>query len=102
MIVRSWKGRTSPDNADPYLEFLRTVLEPELRAIQGFVEITILRRSIPDGFEFCVQTHWVSHDAIRAFAGDSPDLALIPTAARALLSEFDPNVVHYEVMAQER
>jgi len=38
-------------------------------------------------------------DAVRAFAGDEPELAVVESEARAALVRFDSTVTHYEVMA---
>ena len=38
-------------------------------------------------------------DAIRAFAGDQPELAVVEPEARATLVRFDSTVHHYEVLA---
>jgi hypothetical protein len=38
-------------------------------------------------------------DAIRAFAGEEPDLAVVEPEARAILDEFDEKVRHHEVVA---
>jgi heme-degrading monooxygenase HmoA len=49
--------------------------------------------------EFLVLTLWESMEAIRAFAGDQPELAVVEPEARAALVRFDSTVVHYEVLA---
>jgi hypothetical protein len=38
-------------------------------------------------------------DAIRAFAGDRPGIAVVEPEARAALVRFDSTVQHYEVVA---
>jgi hypothetical protein len=45
-----------------------------------------------------VITLWESMDAIRRFAGEDADRAVVEPEARAVLSEFDDGVRHYEVM----
>jgi hypothetical protein len=49
--------------------------------------------------EFLVLTLWESMEAIRAFAGDQPELAVVEPEARAALVRFDSTVAHYEVLA---
>jgi len=39
----------------------------------------------------------VSLDALRAFAGDDYEIAVIPPEARALLARFEETAIHYEV-----
>jgi heme-degrading monooxygenase HmoA len=50
------------------------------------------------GVEFVVITLWDSMQAVRAFAGDTPDVAVIEPAARAVLAAFDQFVRHYTVI----
>jgi hypothetical protein len=38
-------------------------------------------------------------EAIRAFAGDEPERAVVEPGARAVLAFFDSTVRHYEVLA---
>jgi hypothetical protein len=38
-------------------------------------------------------------EAIRAFPGDQPELAVVEPEARAALMRFDATVTHYEVLA---
>jgi hypothetical protein len=41
---------------------------------------------------------WESMEAIRQFAGEPEDLAVVPPAAQAMMVEYDPKVTHYEVV----
>lgn len=47
--------------------------------------------------EFLVITLWDSMDAIRRFAGEDSERAVVEPEARAVLAEFDDFVRHYEV-----
>ena len=49
--------------------------------------------------EFLVLTLWDSMDAVRAFAGDQPERAVVEPEARAALVRFESTVAHYEVLA---
>ena len=95
-IVRTWSGLTSVADADAYLDHLQTDTIPHLRELPGFEDIRVLRREVDEGIQFIVMTTWRSLDAIRAFAGDELEVAVVPAAARALLVRFDPDVRHYE------
>jgi hypothetical protein len=37
-------------------------------------------------------------DAIRQFAGESTNVAVVPTAVQAMMVEYDKKVEHYEVV----
>jgi heme-degrading monooxygenase HmoA len=52
-----------------------------------------------DEVEFLVLTLWESMEAIRAFAGDQPERAVVEPEARAALVRFETTVAHYEVLA---
>ncbi|MGQ0737323.1 MAG: antibiotic biosynthesis monooxygenase [Acidobacteriota bacterium] len=99
MISRIWHGWTTPANADAY----ETLLKQEIfegivsRRIEGFAGINLLRRSDGDEVEFVTIMWFDSVDAVRAFAGDDYEVAVVPPAARQLLSRFDQRSAHYEV-----
>jgi hypothetical protein len=39
-------------------------------------------------------------EAIRAFAGDTPEVAVVAPEARAVLSEFDAHVTHFDMVLE--
>lgn len=43
-----------------------------------------------------------SLDAVRAFAGEAYEVAVVPAEARALLAHFDARSQHYEVRAERK
>jgi len=95
MIARLWRGRAStPKDADAYQRHVTSRVLPELKGIPGYRSAQVLRR----GEEFLVITFWESMDAIRRFAGEDPERAVVEPEARAVLAEFDDVVRHYEVM----
>ena len=97
MIVRVWRGQTTPKNADAYLRHVTDKVLPSLLGIGGYLGARVLRREVAEGMEFLVLTQWDSWDAIRAFAGEDPDVAVIEPAAKAVLAEFDSFVRHFHV-----
>jgi heme-degrading monooxygenase HmoA len=63
-----------------------------------FLGWQLLRRSVSaDVVRYVVQTRWRDLDAVRAFAGDDLEVAVVPRAAQALLTRYDQHVEHYEV-----
>jgi heme-degrading monooxygenase HmoA len=102
MIARLWHGWTTPENADAYENLLKTQIFPGIlaRNIAGFQKIELLRRAAGDEVEFITLMYFSSLEAIRAFAGEDHEVAVVPQAARAVLSRFDASSVHYEVREQ--
>jgi antibiotic biosynthesis monooxygenase (ABM) superfamily enzyme len=99
MIARLWHGWTTPENADAYERLLDQEVFPgiEARAVPGYVGIELLRRRTGREVEFVTIMWFESWDAVKAFAGDDPEAAYVPAAARALLARFDERSAHYEV-----
>jgi antibiotic biosynthesis monooxygenase (ABM) superfamily enzyme len=102
MISRLWHGWTTPANADAYESLLKTEIFPGIqrRQIAGYRGIHLLRRDLGDEVEFITVMWFDSIEAIRTFAGEDYEMAVVPPEARALLSRFDARSHHYEVKAQ--
>ena len=100
MIVRMWHGRVPADKADAYLAFLETRAIPDYRRIPGNLSVALLRRDEGPVTHFITMTHWVSREAIAAFAGEDIEVAKYYPEDEAFLLEFEPHVVHYDVCAQ--
>jgi antibiotic biosynthesis monooxygenase (ABM) superfamily enzyme len=96
VITRLWRGWTAPDNADAYEAFLLTELFPSMRAIPGFRDADVLRRSDGDEVAFVTLTRFDSLEAIRAFAGEDYETPVLEPRALELLSHWDERALHYE------
>ena len=99
MISRIWHGYTTPENADTYEGLLKEEIFTGIRDrnIQGFREIQLFRRNAGDEVEFITVMWFDSLDAVRIFAGDDYEAAVVPPKARAVLKRFDERSQHYEV-----
>ena len=97
MIARMWHGWTKPADADAYENLLRNEMFPSMRRIEGFEGAYLLRRAAADEVEFVTITHFTSLDAVRRFAGDDYETAVLHPQAAGLLSRYDPKSVHYEI-----
>ena len=101
MISRIWHGWTTPANADAYESLLKTEIFTGIqnRRIAGYRGIHLLRRELGNEVEFVTIMWFDSLDAVRAFAGDDYEVAVVPPKARAVLSRFDARSQHYQVQA---
>ena len=99
MIARSWRGYAARSSAQAYPEHLLETVRPKLEELSGFRGLYLLRRDQGDEVEFLVVTLWESMDAVRGFAGNHPEVAVVEPEARAALLRFDRSVRHYEVLA---
>ena len=100
MIARVWHGWTSPGDADAYEALLRSEILPGIHRVDGYRGASLLRRTAGSEVEFVTITLFDSLDAVRAFAGEDFEVAVVPAAARALLARFDERSAHYDLLAQ--
>lgn len=99
MFSRIWHGWTIPSNADAY----ETLLKEEIfvgildRHIRGFESIQLLRREVEEEVEFVTIMVFDALEAVKEFAGEDYEAAVVPQKARAILSHFDERSQHYEI-----
>ena len=96
MITRNWTGVVKPERTNDYIAHLQNDTFKKLQTIKGFVNAAILQRVVTDGTEFLVITYWENMDAVRAFAGESADIPVIPAIAQEMMVRYDPVVRHFE------
>ena len=99
MIARIWQGVVRMEDADEYAAYIRDTGFTEYAETSGNRGAWMLRRDAGDRTEFITLSLWDSLDAIRAFAGDDIEAAVLyPEDARYLLGE--STVTHYQVVDQ--
>ena len=99
MICRIWHGWTTSSNADAYERLFRAEILQRIagRGIPGYRGIELLRRPSGHLMEFVTLMWFDTTEAVRAFAGNDYEMAVVPPEARALLEKFDNRSAHYEV-----
>jgi heme-degrading monooxygenase HmoA len=104
MISRIWHGWTNLQNADKYEALLKAEIFVgiEERNIHGYRGIQLLRRQIGDETEFITIMTFDSIEAVREFAGQDYEQAVVPAKARTVLSHFDQRSQHYEIRADRK
>jgi antibiotic biosynthesis monooxygenase (ABM) superfamily enzyme len=98
VISRQWRGVARSERAQDYIRHLRTETFPALRKIPGFVDASILSRTLATGVEFQITTRWDSIDAIVKFAGPDPEASVVPAQVVEMMIEFDPRAKHFEIV----
>ena len=100
MIVRMWHGRVPTEKAGAYREFLKQRAIPDYRSVPGNISVHVLERLDADITHFITMTFWENLTAIHGFAGQDLEIAKYYPEDRDFLLEFEPTVVHYEVVGQ--
>ena len=93
-----WHGRVPAEKADRYREFLNRRAVPDYRSVPGNISVHILERADGAVTHFVTMTFWESLEVIRGFAGEDIEVAKYYPEDRDFLLEFEPAVVHYEVV----
>ena len=116
MIIRIWRGWTTPQNADAYEALLREEITGDsVNGAQppGMLGIDVLRHdpdatdeaADPDSpgaeVEFSTIMFFNDWEAVRAFAGSDVYAAVVPDADRALLTRWDEQSRHYDLLSRD-
>ncbi|GAB3531269.1 antibiotic biosynthesis monooxygenase [Pontibacter brevis] len=80
------------------MQHLKKDLFPKLSTLAGFRGASVYRNDMEQAVEFLVVTNWESMEAIRRFAGNTPDLAVVPEEVQRMTLSFDKKVRHYNVV----
>jgi len=100
MIVRMWHGRVLTGKAQAYREFVVQRAIPDYRSVAGNLSVHILQRTEGDVTHFMTVTFWKDLASIQGFAGEDLERAKYYPEDSDFLLEFEPRVVHYEVVGQ--
>ena len=100
MISRMWHGRVPTSKAKAYREFLNSRAIPDYQSVQGNISVHILERTEDEITHFITLTFWKNLEVIKAFAGDDIEAAKYYAEDHDFLLEFEPRVVHYEVVGR--
>jgi hypothetical protein len=104
VISRIWHGYTTKANADAYENLLMKEIFIGIShlKIKGYKGIELMRRDHGKEVEFITIMWFDSYKAVKDFAGDDYEQAVVPPAARALLLRYDMRSQHYDVKYKSR
>ena len=100
MIVRMWHGKVPTSKAEAYRDFVNERAIPDYQSVDGNISVHILERKEGDITHFITLTFWKNLESIKAFAGEDVETAKYYPEDKDFLLEFEPKVVHYEVVGQ--
>ncbi|HEY0387598.1 MAG TPA: antibiotic biosynthesis monooxygenase [Gaiellales bacterium] len=100
MIARTWTGEVRTEDADAYEAYLNETGFAGYLSTPGNHGVAMLRRELGETTEFVMFTLWQSLDAVKAFAGEDPDIAVYYPEDDRFLVRRDANAVHYSVARQ--
>jgi heme-degrading monooxygenase HmoA len=93
-----WHGRVPTEKASAYRSFLNSRAIPDYRSVPGNISVHILERTEGAVTHFVTMTFWQDMASIRGFAGADVSVAKYYAEDADFLLEYEPHVVHYEVV----
>jgi len=102
MILRIWRGWTTPEDAAAFESLLVDEQYPEIAAElgDGYRGYELARREDGDRVEFVTITRFADWATVDAFAGEDRRRAYLPPAEEALLVDYEEYATHYERRAR--
>jgi heme-degrading monooxygenase HmoA len=100
MIARIWRGAVAQADGDDYAHYM------EQTGVAGYVStpgnrgVWMLGRDVDDKTEFLMFTLWDSMQAVEAFAGSKPEVAVFYPEDDRFLVERETVVSHFQVETQ--
>jgi heme-degrading monooxygenase HmoA len=98
MIARTWTGAVLREDAGAYADYIRDTGFAEYGRTPGNRGAWMLRRDDGDRTEFITLSMWDSVEAIKAFAGDDMEAAVLYPEDERYLIDGESRVTHYEVV----
>jgi len=98
MIIRVWRGRTSPAKAEGYQTFLKEMAYPDYGDVRGNRGWILLRRPVSDTVEFMFVSFWDSMEALADYTGGDPERPKYYPEDKAALLELPEGVEHYDIV----
>jgi len=97
MIARIWRGAVAQADGNAYAEYMHETGMAGYKNTPGNRGAWMLRRDVDGKTEFLMFTLWESIEAVKAFAGDQPEVAVFYPDDDRYLVEREQTVSHYQV-----
>lgn len=98
MIARVWTGAVRTNDAEVYADYIRATGFAEYGHTAGYRGAWLLQRREGDRTQIIAVSLWDSVEAIRAFAGDDIDAAVLYPEDERYLIDGASSVAHYDVI----
>jgi len=98
MIARIWRAEALTANAPAYADHFANHVVPKLKRARGYEGALLLNHEFNGAVKIIVITFWKSLNAVKQFAGADIKRAVIAEDAKNLLTNFETEVRHFEVV----
>ncbi|HEX2953379.1 MAG TPA: antibiotic biosynthesis monooxygenase [Bacillota bacterium] len=97
MIARSWHGAVPAEHGEAFCKHLSKTGIDGAKSIPGNLGVRIYRKRQGEFEHFFMISYWVNIEAIKAFAGPEPHIAVEYPGDEKYGLISDPIVIHFEV-----
>ena len=102
IVLRRWSGQIRTADEAEYVAYVKRTGSDDYTKTPGNRGFQIVMRTLGDGIsEVTTLSWWDSMDAIKAFAGNQPEVARYYPDDDRFLVDRPPNVDHYRVFAAQ-
>jgi heme-degrading monooxygenase HmoA len=98
VIARVWTGEVRQSDAETYADYIRETGFREYGETAGNRGAWLLRRDDGESCRFVALSMWDSLDAVRAFAGDDVEAAVLYPEDERYLRPGSSTISHYDVV----
>jgi heme-degrading monooxygenase HmoA len=102
MIARLWHGKVPSEKAHAYHKYLLATGLRDYGATPGNCSVSLLKKEEGNITHYYTLTYWEDINAIKKFAGEDYEKARYYPGDKDFLLEFEPMVVHYEVLEHQQ
>ena len=100
-VVRRWEARVARSDLIDWVETFRARVLPDMRAVDGFQDVTFLARRDEDPCHVIVLTKWRNMAAVVAFAGDHAARTVLPNFMARFFKTHDSEATFYDQILRE-
>ncbi|WP_299848590.1 antibiotic biosynthesis monooxygenase [uncultured Roseovarius sp.] len=100
-VVRRWEATVSRDDLSAWVDTFRERVLPNMRAVDGFCDVTFLARRDEDPCHVIVLTKWRDMAAIVSFAGKHAAKTVLPDFMARFFKTHDAEATFYDQILRE-
>ena len=100
-VVRRWEATVARDDLTGWVETFRDRVLPNMRAVDGFRDVTFLARRDEDPAHVIVLTKWRDMAAVVAFAGEHAAKTVLPDFMARFFKTHDAEATFYDQILRE-
>ena len=100
-VVRRWEATVARDDLNAWVETFRDRVLPNMRALDGFRDVTFLAKRDQDPCHVIVLTKWRDMAAIISFAGENAAKTVLPDFMARFFKTHDVVATFYDEILRE-